>query len=100
MLARALVLNPSILFLDDFTARVDRETEKRILNNINKNYPEITLISITQKIAPVEDYDQIILLMEGELLAKGSHKELLENSPEYMQIYNSQNSINNYELHA
>ena len=100
MLARALVLNPSILFLDDFTARVDRETEKRILNNINKNYPGITLISITQKVAPVENYDQIILLMEGELLAKGNHKELLENSPEYMQIYNSQNSINNYELHA
>lgn len=100
MLARALFLNPKILFLDDFTARVDRETEKKILENISKNYPEITLISITQKIAPVENYDQIILLMEGELLSRGKHKELIESSIEYMQIYNSQNSINNYELHA
>ena len=100
MLARALVLNPKVLFLDDFTARVDRTTEQKILNNISNNYPEITLISITQKIAPVEKYDQIILLMEGELLATGKHKDLLKNSPEYIQIYNSQNSINNYEVHS
>lgn len=100
MLARALTLNPKILFLDDFTARVDNKTEQKILNNLKNNYPEITLISITQKIAPIKDYDNIILLMEGELLITGIHKELLERSPEYAQIYNSQNSINNYELHS
>jgi len=100
MLARALTLNPKILFLDDFTARVDNKTEQKILNNLKNNYPEITLISITQKIAPIKDYDNIILLMEGELLITGTHKELLEKSPEYSQIYNSQNSINNYELHS
>ncbi|MEZ7820691.1 MAG: ABC transporter ATP-binding protein [Patescibacteria group bacterium] len=100
MLARALTLNPKILFLDDFTARVDNKTEQKILNNLKNNYPEITLISITQKIAPIKDYDNIILLMEGELLITGKHQELLERSPEYSQIYNSQNSINNYELHS
>jgi ATP-binding cassette, subfamily B, bacterial len=64
MLARALSINPKILFLDDFTARLDAKTEKKILENITKNYPDITIISVTQKIDPIKDYDQIILLME------------------------------------
>lgn len=98
MLARALALNPKILLLDDFTARVDSVTEAKILRNVQKNYPELTLISVTQKIGAVEDYDQIILLMEGELLASGSHQKLLKSSPEYMQIYNSQRSTTTYEL--
>ncbi len=98
MLARALALDPKILFLDDFTARVDTLTEKKILANIEKNYPDLTLISVTQKIEAVENYEEIILLMEGELLSKGTHEELMNSSPEYVQIYNSQKSTNNYEL--
>lgn len=98
MLARALALNPKVLLLDDFTARVDAKTEKRILANIEKNYPGLTLVSVTQKIAPVENYDQIILLMEGEVLATGTHKQLMDSAPEYVQIYNSQRSTNAYEL--
>lgn len=92
MLARALALNPKILLLDDFTARVDGRTEKKILENVKNNYPDITLISVTQKIASVEDYDQIIVLMEGEIIARGTHKTLLETSPEYVQMYESQES--------
>ena len=98
MLARALALNPGILLLDDFTSRVDRKTENRILCNIENNYPEMTLLSVTQKIAPVKHYDQIILLMEGEIIASGKHKDLLERSPEYIQIYSSQRSTHHYEL--
>ena len=100
MLARALALDPTILFLDDFTARVDNATEQRILANIEKNYPQLTLISITQKITPIEEYDQIILLMEGELLAIGTHQTLLNSSTEYQQIYNSQRSTHTYELRS
>lgn len=100
MLARALALEPTVLILDDFTARVDVETEKRILANVRKNYPGITVISVTQKIAPVEDYDQIVLLMEGEILAAGTHAKLLETSPEYVQIVESQKSTEQYESHA
>jgi ATP-binding cassette subfamily B protein len=97
MLARALALNPKVLLLDDFTARVDANTERNILSNIAKNYPELTLISVTQKISSVEHYDQIILLMEGELLAKGTHEQLMETSPEYVQIFDSQRSTSQYE---
>ena len=98
MLARALALDPKILLLDDFTARVDTATERDILGNIARNYPSLTLISVTQKISSIEHYDQIILLMEGELLAKGTHEELLRTSPEYVQIFSSQRSTSQYEL--
>jgi ATP-binding cassette subfamily B protein len=98
MLARALAINPTILLLDDFTSRVDRQTENKILCNIQNNYPGMTLLSVTQKIAPVRHFDQIILLMEGEIIASGKHKDLLESSPEYIQIYNSQRSTHHYEL--
>ncbi|MBZ5526154.1 MAG: ATP-binding cassette domain-containing protein [Acidobacteriia bacterium] len=100
MLARALALNPKVLLLDDFTARVDTTTERAILKNVQENYPGITLISVTQKIASVEDYDQILLLMEGEVLAAGTHQQLMEASPEYVQIYDSQRSTSHYEIHA
>jgi ATP-binding cassette subfamily B protein len=98
MLARALAINPRILLLDDFTSRVDRKTENTILCNIQNNYPGLTLVSVTQKIAPVKSFDQIILLMEGEIIATGRHNDLKENSPEYIQIYSSQRSTQHYEL--
>lgn len=98
MLARALALDPTILLLDDFTARVDTNTEEKILQNVKKNYPGITLISVTQKIASAEHFDKIIVLMEGEVVATGIHSELMATSPEYVQIYNSQQSTSNYEL--
>jgi ATP-binding cassette, subfamily B, bacterial len=94
MLARALAMNPKVLLLDDFTARVDTKTEKSILEKINKNYPNTTLISVTQKLETISHYDSIIVLMEGELLAQGTHTELMTSSPEYVQIYNSQQSTN------
>lgn len=100
MLARALALNPKVLLLDDFTARVDTNTERKILGNVHREYPGITVISVTQKIASVEDYNQIILLMEGEVLASGTHRQLMETSPEYVQIYDSQRSTSAYELQA
>lgn len=92
MLARALAINPVLLLLDDFTARVDSATEKKINENLTTNYPDLTLISVTQKIEPVKDYDQIILLMEGEIIDSGTHDELMSQCPEYVQIYQSQQS--------
>ena len=98
MLARALALSPRVLLLDDFTARVDTTTARKILENVHRNYPGITLVSVTQQIEPVADYDQIILLMEGEILASGTHGTLVETSPEYAQIYDSQRSTSHYEV--
>jgi ATP-binding cassette subfamily B protein len=100
MLARALAINPKVLLLDDFTARVDTPTEKKILANVQKNYPGLTLISVTQKIASVEHYDQILLLMQGEIIASGKHDDLMHSSPEYVQIFDSQQSTSNYEIQS
>jgi ATP-binding cassette subfamily B protein len=100
MLARALALNPKVLLLDDFTARVDNQTEAAILSNISTNYPDLTLISVTQKISSIEHYDQIVVLMEGEIVARGTHQQLLATSPEYCQIFESQKSTNRYEIQA
>ena len=99
MLARALAVNPRVLLLDDFTARVDANTEQKILENVRRNYPGITLLSVTQKIAAIEEYDQVILLMEGEVIGTGTHQQLMETCPEYVQIYNSQRSTSHYEQH-
>ncbi|HXB92288.1 MAG TPA: ABC transporter ATP-binding protein, partial [Puia sp.] len=99
MLARALAINPRILLLDDFTARVDSQTEQKILKNVLELFPGITLLSVTQKIAPIEDYDQVILLMEGEMIASGTHALLMQTCPEYVQIYQSQRSTSHYEQH-
>ncbi len=98
MLARALAIDPKILFLDDFTARVDQQTEKKIIGNLSKNYPDLTLLSVTQKITSIKDFEQIVLLMDGEVVATGTHKELKVSSSEYAQIYNSQRSTQHYEL--
>ncbi len=100
MLARALALNPKILLLDDFTARVDSHTEQRILANVQRNYPGLTLLSVTQKIAAVQNYDNVILMMQGEIISQGTHQQLMKSSTEYVQIYNSQQSTSNYELQS
>jgi ATP-binding cassette subfamily B protein len=98
MLARALAINPKILLLDDFTARVDTLTEQKISHNVMQNYPDITLVSVTQKIDPIKNYDQIIVIMEGELIASGKHEYLMQHSPEYVQIYHSQKSTTDLEV--
>jgi ATP-binding cassette subfamily B protein len=100
MLARALALNPKILLLDDFTARVDTNTERKILENVEKYYPQLTLVSVTQRIASIVDYDQIILLMEGEIIAVGTHKQLMKSSTEYVQLFESQQSTSHYEVQS
>jgi ATP-binding cassette, subfamily B, bacterial len=89
-LARALYGNPQVLFLDDFTARVDKTTEMEIYKRLSENYPNTTIVSIAQQIDSIKDYDSIHLLMEGELLASGTHPELLKTSHEYQQIFKSQ----------
>jgi len=100
MLARALALSPRVLLLDDFTARVDKRTERKIMDNIQRNYPGMTVVTVSQKIAAVEHYEQIILLMESEIIASGTHDSLIRDCPEYVQIYNSQRSTSHYDLQS
>lgn len=94
MLARALIKNPKILILDDFTSRVDNNTESEILKKISTEYPNSTFISVTQRISSVLNYDRIILLIKGEKVAEGRHEDLLDNSQEYAEFFHAQRTIN------
>jgi ATP-binding cassette, subfamily B, multidrug efflux pump len=87
-IARALVRKPKILILDDSTSALDLKTEARLLDSLKK-YTCTTFI-ITQKVSTAKEADQILLLDEGMLLAKGTHNELLQQSILYQQIYQSQ----------
>ncbi|TCJ04028.1 ABC transporter ATP-binding protein [Cytobacillus praedii] len=87
-IARALVRQPKILLLDDSTSALDRRTEAKLLDAL-KAYPCTTLI-ITQKISTAMEADQILLLEDGGLLAKGTHDSLLDTSKLYNEIFSSQ----------
>lgn len=87
-IARALVRNPKILLLDDCTSALDAQTEANLWKAL-KTYRCTTLV-VTQKITTAMEADSIILLREGRLLAKGTHKELLETSELYQKLVASQ----------
>ncbi|QTH43840.1 ABC transporter ATP-binding protein [Cohnella sp. LGH] len=89
-IARALLKNPKILILDDSTSAVDTRTDAMIRKVFKENIPDITKIIIAQRIASVEDADQIILLDEGQMADMGSHRELMSRSAIYQEIYDTQ----------
>lgn len=88
-IARALVRKPAILILDDSTSALDAVTEGRLLEALKEL--SCTTFLITQKISSTVSADLILLLDEGRLIAKGSHKELMASSELYRKIYESQN---------
>ncbi|NLE45387.1 MAG: ABC transporter ATP-binding protein [Chloroflexi bacterium] len=89
-IARALILDPRILILDDATSAVDYETELRIQQALSRLMKGRTSLVIAQRIATVLNADQILVLHEGEIVAQGKHEDLLQTSPAYVEIYCSQ----------
>jgi ATP-binding cassette subfamily B multidrug efflux pump len=89
-IARALLISPGILILDDSTSAVDMETEARIQAALGRVMAGRTTFLIAQRISSVLTADQILLLDHGLISARGTHAELLENSPLYREIYHSQ----------
>ncbi|MDD4382082.1 MAG: ABC transporter ATP-binding protein [Candidatus Dojkabacteria bacterium] len=86
MIARALAGKPSLLIFDDITSRLDANTEKKIFDNIKREYKDISMILVSQKVSSFIDCDMIYIFDEGEIKEKGTHKELLEKSPLYKEI--------------
>jgi len=89
-IARALLMNPVILILDDSTSAVDVETETRIEAALEELMKDRTSFVIAQRISTVLKADKILVLDEGRIAAEGSHSQLMETSPIYREIYNSQ----------
>ena len=89
-IARALLLNPRILILDDSTSSVDLATEHRIQQALDTLMHGRTSFVIAQRISTVVNADQILVMDKGRIVARGTHEELLENSEIYAEIYSSQ----------
>ena len=89
-IARALVLNPKVLILDDSTSAVDVKTESAIQKALKENWQHCTNILIAQRISSVVNADHIIVLENGKIAAKGKHDTLLAESKIYQEIYQSQ----------
>ena len=89
-IARALLLNPHILILDDSTSSVDLATEAQIQNALDKLMENRTSFVIAQRISTVMHADLILVLDKGQIVAHGQHEDLLETSELYTEIYSSQ----------
>jgi ATP-binding cassette subfamily B protein len=89
-IARALLLDPRLLILDDSTSSVDLVTEYRIQKALDNLMHGRTSFVIAQRISTVLNADQILVLDKGQVVARGKHEELMENSPIYAEIYHSQ----------
>jgi len=89
-IARALLMNPRVLILDDSTSSVDVATEGQIQAALDQLMRGRTSFVIAQRISTVRNADQIIVLDKGSIAARGTHEELLETSEIYADIYSSQ----------
>ncbi|MHB1158903.1 MAG: ATP-binding cassette domain-containing protein, partial [Chloroflexota bacterium] len=89
-IARALLLNPKVLILDDSTSSVDAETEYQIQRAMDDLMVGRTSFVVAQRISTVRNADQILLLDGSHMVARGSHEELLATSALYGEIVSSQ----------
>lgn len=89
-IARALISEPKVLILDDSTSSVDVETETKIQEALDEQLRDRTSFVVAQRISTVLKADKIIVLDRGQIVAQGTHQELLRTSPVYREIYDSQ----------
>ncbi|MGD1118854.1 MAG: ABC transporter ATP-binding protein [Dehalococcoidales bacterium] len=93
-IARTLLVNPSILILDDSTASVDAETEKLIRQALDQLIKNRTTFIITHRLPIIRNADLILMLKDGELVEKGTHVELMARGGLYKETYESQLTLN------
>lgn len=96
-LARSLLKNPKILIMDDSTSALDNKTEEKIIESLNNLRPDMTKILISQKIKSLKNTDYTLVMDLGEIESIGKHAELIENSPIYREINETQESDGDFD---
>jgi ATP-binding cassette, subfamily B, multidrug efflux pump len=101
-IARALIMEPKILILDDSSSSVDVETETKIQTALEKIMQNRTSIVVAQRISTVLNADKIVVIDKGQIAAEGTHAELIKSSKIYQEIYESQlgNGFHNEQLNS
>jgi ATP-binding cassette subfamily B protein len=89
-IARALLVDPKILILDDAMSNVDYQTELRLRRALSILMDGRTSFIIAQRVSTVQDADLILVLEDGRIAAQGDHQTLLDRSPLYAEIYYDQ----------
>lgn len=96
-LARSILKNPKILIMDDSTSALDNKTEEKIIESLNKLRPDMTKILISQKIKSLKNTDYTLVMDLGEIESIGKHAELIEKSPIYREINETQESDGDFD---
>lgn len=94
-IARALLMNPKILIMDDSTSAVDAETEYQIQQALDKLMEDPTSLVIAHRISTIQKADKILVMNHGTIVAVGTHNDLLVQSGLYREIFDSQFATNN-----
>ena len=92
-IARALVKRPEIYIFDDSFSALDLSTDARLRQALRRDRPWASMIIVAQRVSTIIDADQIIVLEDGDIVAKGTHAELLESSKTYREIVESQLAV-------
>ena len=89
-IARALIKDPDILIFDDSFSALDYKTDKLVRQKLNEEYKNTTKVIVAQRIGTIMNADQIIVLDQGKMVGKGTHKQLLKKCKVYREIALSQ----------
>ena len=89
-IARALAKHPKLCVFDDSFSALDYRTDALLRNELRKSLGKAAVIIVAQRISTVLYADQILVLEEGRLVGKGTHRELMDSCPEYREIARSQ----------